>query len=150
MVGDGDRYLVIGDAMDKDFYCIIGDKDEIDGRALGAGTGGNTVEGVDAGGGADGCDVGAVGQDLLHILNRIAFRVGIEVTGDENGEIGSVLFSELILLFKHLTNVIDAPHLTLDSIGCIKVVCFQNQRAVRIDQRQLFAVSLVGEDCPSH
>jgi len=93
MVGDGERGLVVGDAMDEDLDRVVGDEDEIDGCALGAEAAGDAVEGVDAGGRAEGCDVGAVGQHLLHILNRFAIGVGIEVSGDENGKRSTVFFA---------------------------------------------------------
>lgn len=150
VVGDGERGLIVGDAMDEDLYCVIGDEDEVDGCALGAGAAGDAVEGVDAGGRAEGRDLGAIGQDLLHIPDRLAMRVGVEVAGDENGKGVAVLFAELVLLFEHLADVVNAPHLALDGISRLKVVGFQYQRAVGVDQRELFAAFLVKKNSPSH
>jgi len=150
MIGDGEGGFVVGDAVDEGFDCVRGDEDEVDGCALGAGAAGDAVEGVDAGGRADGRNVGAVGQDILHIPDRVAFRVGVEVAGDENGEVGTVFCAELVLLFEHLADVIDAPHLALDGVGRLEVVGFQDQRAVGVDQRKLFAAFLIGKDCPRH
>ena len=150
MVGDGEGGFVVGDAMNEDADSVIGDEDVIDRSALGARSAGNAVEGVDARGRAEGCNVCAVGQDLLHILDRLAVRVGVEVARDENGKCFAVFFAKLVLLFEHLTDVIDAPELALDGVGSIKIVMLEDQRAVGVDESQLFAAFLVGNYRPGH
>ena len=79
--------------MDQYVYGIVGDKDVVDGGTLITGTAGNAVEGVDTGGSADGCDLGAVGENLFHILDRFAMCMGVEVTRDENGKGCAVLLA---------------------------------------------------------
>ena len=64
VVGDCEGGFVGGDGVDEDFYCVVGDEDEVDRRALGAGLSGYAVEGVDARGCADARYFRAVGKNL--------------------------------------------------------------------------------------
>ena len=150
VVGDREGGFVGGDAMDEDLHGVVGDEDIVDGRALGAGLSGDAVEGVYVGGCADGCYFRAVGKNLFHILNRFAVRVGVKVARDENGKLLAVFRAQLVLFLEHLADVVNAPHLALDGIGCVEIVGFKYQRAVRVDDGKLFAALLVGNDSPRH